>query len=67
MTKTLSLLKPLLIASYTLVFLAGLGAFSSTMGCMLDKQGPKLAKKVATQKPHMRMMNPMQVLSAKFF
>ena len=50
MTKTLSLLKPLLIASYTLVFLAGLGAFSSTMGCMLDKQGPKLAKKVATQK-----------------
>lgn len=67
MTKTLSLLKPLLIASYTLVFLAGLGAFSSTMGCTLDKQSSSLTKKEATQKPHMRMMNPMQVLSAKFF
>jgi hypothetical protein len=67
MTKMLSLLKPLLIASYTLVFLAGLGAFSSTMGCMLDKQNSRAAKKETTQKSHMRIMNPMQVLSAKFF
>ena len=67
MTKSLSLLKPLLVASYTLVFFAGIGAFSSTMGCTLDKKSPCLAKKETTQKPQMRMMNPMQVLSAKFF
>jgi len=67
MTKTLPSLKPLLIASYTLVFLAGLGAFSSTMGCMLDKKDSDVDKKEVAQKPQMRMMNPMQVLSAKFF
>jgi hypothetical protein len=67
MTKTLSPMKSLLIASYTLVFFAGLGAFSSTMGCMLDKKNSDLDKKEATQKPQMRMVNPMQVLSAKFF
>ena len=68
-------LRPALLVSYMIVFLAALGTFSSSKGCELamnNSNSKVVTKTVAAPSPvvkktQLRVMNPLQMISSKFF
>ena len=66
MTKKISHQKRVFLTSYLLLFMAGLGAFSSTKGCVLNLKATSIEKTQVVKKAHLRIINPLQIFSSRF-